>query len=79
MPRNVRNFYLEAAIDGRDSTLSGGPVAKDGGIDLIVKQRANGEVTTALTITGYQMHEGRLTLIVQDSDGRVIWSNNTDR
>lgn len=44
MPRNVRNFWLDASIDGRSSDLSGGPVAKDGGFNLKLLQRSNGDI-----------------------------------
>lgn len=39
MPRNVRNFWIEGRIDGRDSTFAAGPATKDGGFSLTIKQR----------------------------------------
>lgn len=52
MPRNVRNFWIEATIDGRSSKLEGGPQAKDGGFELTIRQRDKGAVTKVLTIRG---------------------------
>ena len=43
MPRVVRNFWLEADVDGRVSTVAGGPRGKDGGITLRIYQRSGGE------------------------------------
>lgn len=48
----VRNFWLEAYIDGRQTNLSGGPKAKDGGFTLLVYMRRHGEPVEALRITG---------------------------
>lgn len=56
MPRNVRNFWIEATIDGRGSKLEGGPRAKDGGFDLKIFQRDKGKVTRVLRITGSLDH-----------------------
>jgi hypothetical protein len=53
MPRNVRNFWLEADIDGRKETLTGGPKNRDGGISITLKVREKGEVSfDKLKITG---------------------------
>ena len=52
MPRNVRNFWIDANIDGRQETLSGGPQGKNGGFTLTVKMRDNGDIKTVLTVQG---------------------------
>ena len=52
MPRNVRNFWVRADIEGREKTLAGGPVAKDGGIDMTILIRDGGEVSDAVEICG---------------------------
>lgn len=36
----VRNFWIDANIDGRLTELSGGPRDKTGGMDVTIKQRA---------------------------------------
>lgn len=62
MPRNVRNFWLDATIDGKQTKLSGGPQAKDGGFTLTIKIRDNGEVSQAMRISGFASETGELTL-----------------
>lgn len=79
MPRNVRNFWIEADIDGRESRLSGGPVSKDGRIDVTFKQRDNGSVTHALRVQGYARADGSLTLRVFDADDVAIHDHDTRR
>lgn len=64
MPRNVRNFWIEASVDGRESKLSGGPVRKDGGFSLTIFVRDDGDVTRALEIDGLCTSEGKLILRV---------------
>lgn len=65
MPRNVRNFWIDASIDGRASDLSGGPVAKDGGFDLNVKMRKNGSISEPVRLRGaVDPISGRVWLLV---------------
>jgi hypothetical protein len=64
MPRNVRNFWFEADVDGRDSVLAGGPVAKDGGFRCKILIRRNGEVDTAAIIRGIANPDGTLELMI---------------
>lgn len=45
MPRNVRNFWIDAQIDGRESRITGGPSAKDGGMYVKVLFRENGQIS----------------------------------
>lgn len=51
-PRNVRNFWLELTVDGRKSRIACGPVRKDGGFDLVIKQRHKGKVMEVGDIIG---------------------------
>ena len=64
MPRNVRNFWIDADIDGRATRLAGGPVSKDGGIDVSIKMRSEGAVEEAMRIEGWAGSDGRLYLKV---------------
>ena len=61
MPKNVRNFWLSARIDGRNSLLEGGPQSKDGGFSLAIFQRDGGDVREAAIIEGREI-DGVLTL-----------------
>lgn len=70
MPRNVRNFWIEADIDGRTSQFASGPVRKDGGFTLNVYQHDAGGVSHPLTIRGYALANGAVVLTVEDVRGR---------
>lgn len=67
MPRNVRNFWIEAEIDGRATPLAGGPVRKEGGFHLRVMMRDKGGIITPAFITGTADADGALTLSVNVS------------
>lgn len=62
MPRNVRNFWIEADIDGRKSAFASGPVKKDGGINLRILQRSQGSIITALKVDGHVLSDGTIIL-----------------
>ncbi len=68
MPRNVRNFWIDGSIDGRDSRLTGGPRSKTGGFSLTGFQRDNGSVSRALIVDGFANENGELTLSVRNGD-----------
>jgi hypothetical protein len=72
MARNVRNFWIEASVDGRASEVATGPRAKDGGIDLTIYQRDAGSISTALRIRGRAAPDGTLTLWVEGPDGATL-------
>ena len=46
----VRNFWIEADIDGRQTVLAGGPRSKDGGMTITIYQRKDGGITEAVKI-----------------------------
>lgn len=79
MPHNVRNFWVDGRIDGRDTDLSGGPQTKDGGLSINVKQRHGGAVTQALTVEGSVTQDGTLLLTVYDHAGMVVHRHETAR
>lgn len=70
MPRNVRNFWIDADIDGRKETLSGGPNNKTGGMRAKIYMRDKGKVSHALTINASEIG-GHLTL--------EVWGPNQDK
>lgn len=68
----MRNFWIEGEIDGRTTKLTGGPVRKDGGFDLTVYQRVEGESVAVATIrgratpyTGDKHDDVELTLVIE--------------
>lgn len=46
----VRNFWMEAKIDGRNTEVKGGPKSKEGGMDIYLYQRDCGTIETAVHI-----------------------------
>ena len=50
MPRNVRNFWLNAEVDGRATDIATGPRRKDGGMYLNLYVRNEGDIERLLTI-----------------------------
>ena len=59
----IRNWWLEAKIDGRKTVLAGGPQAKDGGFTLFVYQRSGGKIVQAVRLIG-KAKDGQLCLAV---------------
>jgi len=72
----VQNFHVMAKIDGRDTVLRGGPRNKDGGMDITVLMRDEGEKVEAVSILCRVFgddKEGRiLQVTVQDTDGMDV-------
>jgi hypothetical protein len=74
MPRNTRNFWVDFDIDGRQTSLEGGPVSKTGGLNGTVYVRGpGGSVQTAVRITGEAFSDGELRLYV--TPGTPRWSD----
>ena len=71
MARNVRNFWIEAKIDGRNTALSGGPQRKDGGFGLTIYQRDNGSITRALNIMGRVKDDGSIVLSAWNGSNEI--------
>lgn len=72
MPRNVRNFWLTAEIDGRASTFAAGPRSKDGGFVLHIKQRDGGGIKDAAVIVGRVDSHGDVVLTIDAPPGKMI-------
>lgn len=72
MPRNVRNFWIEAEVDGRKTPIKFGPTGKDGGFHLIVYIRNQGEAEKIAGIEGDTSRDGkRLILWVNCGDQEI--------
>ena len=74
----VRNFYVEADIDGRQTMLGGGPRAESGGMDVTVYQRDEGAIKTAVQISCRKNWKGQLVTTVE-VDGERVASIETER
>lgn len=64
-PRKVRNFWIQARVDGRESRVCGGPRSKDGGLSLTLYQRSRGMVVAALQVNCFARCDGTLRLEVE--------------
>lgn len=67
MPRNVRNFWLDARVPGRSTALEGGPVGKTDGFDQTIYMRRDGGVTVGARLRGWY-GGGRLHLEIEPGD-----------
>ena len=78
----VRNFWIDADIDGRQTELSGGPRGRVDGMSIEIYQRDNGSIANCLKIVCREF-AGELTTTVYryDSDGNTheIYKNKTKR
>lgn len=74
----VRNFYVEAHIDGKNTTLEGGPRSETGEMSVRIYQRDEGSISDALLIECKELN-GNLVTEVYDKDHNLIFSNNTKR
>lgn len=72
MPRNVRNFWIEAEVDGHKTPIKFGPTGKDGGFRLTVFMRNKGGVEEVVRMAGYvSSATGRLILWADREDGKT--------
>lgn len=67
----MRNFYMEADIDGRKSMLTGGPAAKDGEMTVTIRQRDKGNSVVAFKIYCIETDGELVTLVHDNKDNRV--------
>jgi len=79
MPVIVRNFWVDAQVDGRQEDLGSGPRAKDGGMTLQVYQRDDGGIVKALSIWGTTRTDGTLVLQIADGKGNLLHTVTTHR
>ena len=83
-PRNVRNFWLEVEVDGRKEKIACGPVNKQGGLTLTLKQRNKGKIDEVMTIDCFAEvddSQGAISLytVAHDDANRCVLYNITER
>jgi len=66
----LRNFWIEAQVDGRETPITGGPRSKDGGFEMAIFIRSNGESEEGLRIRGVVEEDGTLVLLGWTVDGQ---------
>ena len=60
----IRNFYLDAEIDGRKTDLHGGPQSKKGGMDIRIWQRKEGKPVPAFNIICMEKNGRLITRVI---------------
>lgn len=75
----VRNFWVEASIDGYKTKLAGGPRNKDGGMSLTIYQREDGGISTTFRVNCGVTPSGNLITSVFDENGKLLTSYQTTR
>ena len=78
MPRNVRNFWFDAWIDGKQEKVSSGPRAKNGGMDIVLKVRNKGSVVGPVAIRCQAAGE-KLIVSIRDDVGNEVYRQETIR
>ena len=78
----VRNFWIDASIDGRQTELGGGPRARNGGMDIEIYQRDDGSIANCIRVICREFANELVTTVYRyDSDGNTheIYKNTTKR
>ena len=75
----VRNFYIEADIDGRQTTLGGGPRKKDGEMTVRIHQREEGGINSDVVKICCGERNGVLTTEVYNNEGELVFTYNSKR
>lgn len=73
----IRNFWLGARIDGRETEVAGGPRSKDGGLVFELFQRDHGQKRKVLTV--YCIADGDGLVTEGYSNGKLCFSFETER
>jgi len=83
MPKHVRNFWVSARVDGKQTRVAFGPVKKDGGFDMTIQIRDRGEPLTVAEVIGSVGDDGKLKLRINEFNGTKVLKSSfvvaTDR
>ena len=74
----TRNFWINAAVDGRETPLAGGPRSKDGGMDVTQLVRDDGRISDGVRITCRSDGE-KNTIRVWGPDGEKLYEREYKR
>jgi hypothetical protein len=78
MPQKVRNFWLEAEVDGRKSKLSSGPAKDDGGMFITLFIREKEEISEKKVVIKCSSVEEK-NIVEVTCDGEVVYKLCVDR
>ena len=71
-PRFIRNFWIEAKVNGYSKEFKFGPKTKEGGFELVIKQRDNNDIVVSALIRGFVDDKGNICLLVEGRNEEVI-------
>ena len=74
----MRNFWLTAYIDGRETLLEGGPRSKTGGMEATLYMRDDGCSVVACKMDCLEVG-GELHVRIYDSDGNNVFEKTCKR
>lgn len=74
----LRNFWADIYVDGRESPLGSGPRAKDGGMEIVIRQRDKGEGFKSFTIS-CTVDKDKLKTTIENDNGEIIGKCETER
>lgn len=74
----TRNFWIEAEVEGRKTSLAGGPRSKDGGMDILLTVREDGGISDAVRIVCRSNGE-KNTIMVCGPDGEKLYDREYRR
>lgn len=74
----LRPYYVEALIDGRSSSLEGGPRSKDGQMSVYLLMRDKGRKKTAYIVRCLPKDGNKLCIEIEDSNGDVVHRTETE-
>lgn len=79
MPKNVRNFWIKGKVDGVATSINVGPAAHNGGFELTVLMRHEGNIVTGVEMRGFINADGMIALSVTNADGSQSILETTNR
>ena len=74
----TRNFWIEAEIEGRETSLAGGPRSKDGGMDVTLLVSEDGGISDGVRITCRSDGE-KNTIMVWGPDGKKLYQEDLEK
>ena len=77
--RNVRNFWMSARVDGRNTGIASGPTSKDGGMDVTMLVRKDGSVSKGLSLICRNVDGENRILVIDDETGQEVYRKVVSR
>lgn len=73
----MRNFWMDAHVDGRETPVGAGPRAKDGGMSATFRMRGGGNSVEAVRVVCYEQNGELVVRVV--ADGKTVYEKWTRR